>query len=248
MDLGSFGFGAPQVLCGTKGTGTVTVKATINKLRERRRVGGSGKIDDRVARRSDGASSADSFTLDFNVTSQVASVSAMADPAVVDCNGTNSAKVSAAVVNAEGQPIADGQSVEFDVVALGTANPIISKTGGGVATTVVTPMSPTDELRGVTVNIKTIPSNSSAESHDDLGPRRLLGCIGARGGSRPARRPAPPPARARRRRLPRVRSTVRTRVRPACSASTHALSWWPALALAAAAFALAGVRFATKQR
>ena len=119
----------------------------------------------RPACRSDGAH-ADSFTLDFNVTSQVASVSATADPAVIDCNGTNSAKVSAAVVNAEGQPMPTVRASKFDVVALGTANPIISKTGGGVATTVVTPMSPTDELRGVTVNIKTIPSNTSAEVHE----------------------------------------------------------------------------------
>ncbi len=70
-------------------------------------------------------------------------------PVSIVCNGTNSAVVSATVTNADGKPV-PGVSVQFDVVALGTANPINTVTdANGVAKSTVTPVG--NVTAGVTV-------------------------------------------------------------------------------------------------
>lgn len=238
VNLGSFGFGAPQVLCGTKGTGLVTARATITKFATGLTTG--LPVDTNAGY--------DTNTLDFNVIGQVGAVTAVSDPPVIDCNGTNTAKVSATVLTADGQPIANGQSVQFDVQALGIANPIVAKTGGGngVASTTVTPLSPVGELRGVTVNITTIPSNTTAKP---FSTSVRVDCSGAApapaagaaagdaagaGAAAGAAKPAPIGIRG-----------PDTGSGPAGAAG--GLSWWPALALAAGAIALLGARFASKR-
>ncbi len=240
VNLGSFGFGAPQVLCGTKGTGPITITATIFKYAT-----GTPEIPGLPADTQ--AHTAQPASLDFEVIGQVDSVTAVADPPVVDCNGTNSAKVTATVLTADGQPIANGQSVQFDVVALGTANPIISKTGGGKgeASTVVTPLSPVDELRGVTVNISTIPSNSSA---DVLTTAVRVDCSGASvPGSPGASAGSGAGAGAGAGAGPQTGVIRAPDTGSGSAADGGALAWWPLVMLAAGAVALAGARFATKR-
>jgi hypothetical protein len=240
VNLGSFGFGAPQVLCGTKGTGTITASAMIFKYATGTPIQPGLLVDV-------GAHNADTATLDFNVIGQVASVSAVADPPTVDCDGTNTSTVTATVLTADGQPIANGQQVNFSVQALGIAKPITSSTGSdkGQATTVVTPLSPVDELRGVTVNISTIPSNSTAEPATTS---VLINCTGS----------AVPVAGA-----PGSAGGAGAGAGAGTSAPTGeihgpdtgsgpskgagGLAWWPLLMLAAGAVVLGGVRFATKR-
>lgn len=240
VNLGSFGFGAPQVLCGTKGTGLVTARAQIFGY-------ATGTPDAPGLPVDPEAHAAPSATLDFEVIGQVASITAVADPPVVDCNGTNSAKVTATVLTADGQPIANGQSVRWDVVALGTANPITSKTGGGKgeASTVVTPLSPVDELRGVTVNISTIPSNTSAKV---ITTAVRVDCFGASvPGSPGAAAGSGAGAGAGAGTGPQTGVIRGPNTGSGPAADGGALAWWPLVMLAAGAVALAGARFATKR-
>ncbi len=98
--------------------------------------------------------------MDFNDTSptDVTTITVLGGPTTVAlsvaptsivCNGTNSAVVSATVTNADGKPV-PGVAVQFEVVALGTANPINTVTdANGVAKSTVTPIG--NVTAGVTV-------------------------------------------------------------------------------------------------
>ncbi len=70
-------------------------------------------------------------------------------PASIVCDGVTGATVSAALTDADGNPVIDGNRVRFDVKTLATANPTVATSVGGAATTTVTPLS--DIARGVTV-------------------------------------------------------------------------------------------------
>jgi hypothetical protein len=76
-------------------------------------------------------------------------VALTASPGAIDCDGAANATVSATVTDSAGDNVANGNSVNFSVVALGTANPINATTADGVATSQVTPLS--GAVAGVTV-------------------------------------------------------------------------------------------------
>jgi hypothetical protein len=79
-----------------------------------------------------------------------ASMTLTVSPASIECNGTNSAVVTATILNAAGKPVVAGTAVRFDVVALGTANPILTYTdANGQAKTTITPVA--NVTGGVTV-------------------------------------------------------------------------------------------------
>lgn len=133
LDLGGFGFGAPNIICGTDNPGTVTVTAEGSV----QVVVGTTKVP-----------KFDPFALDsikkvtFEVVGEAASITAAAVPAAIACDGTQTSTITATVLDAAGTPVTSGNEVKFDVQVLGTANPIIGKTSGeGVATSTITPLA-----------------------------------------------------------------------------------------------------------
>lgn len=60
-----------------------------------------------------------------------------AEPPVLVCDGVQESIVTARVFDENDVPVSDGINVRFNVVAVGTANPIDTETVGGVATTTV---------------------------------------------------------------------------------------------------------------
>jgi hypothetical protein len=119
------------VVCGGESTGTGTVTATIDPN------GTPGDSDD------------EDSSVDIEVVGEPDNVALTASPAAIDCDGVNTSTVSATVTDSDGNNVADGTTVNFSVVALGTANPINSDTTDGVATSTITPLS--GAVAGVTV-------------------------------------------------------------------------------------------------
>jgi adhesin/invasin len=107
-----------QVVCGGTGTGTTEVLAEIG-----------GGID----------SARDEIT----VVGAAGAVALAAAPTGIVCDGVTSSTVTATVTDTNGDPVANGVPVTFEVVALGTANPIQAVTTGatGTASSTITPLS-----------------------------------------------------------------------------------------------------------
>lgn len=93
------------------------------------------------------------------VTGVPANIALTASPAAIACDGTATSTVTAKVTDSAGNNVVDNTAVTFSVVALGTANPINTKTTGGTATSVITPLS--GQTSGVVVNVT---SGSAASS------------------------------------------------------------------------------------
>ena len=75
-----------------------------------------------------------------------------ASPNPITCDGINSSTVTATLTDANGKPVVAGNQVKFDVVALGTASPILTTTDDkGLATSKVTPLS--GVTAGVTADV-----------------------------------------------------------------------------------------------
>jgi hypothetical protein len=91
-------------------------------------------------------------TSSITVTGVPAAIALAAAPASIECNGTNTATVTATVTDSAGNNVVDGTSVTFSVVALGTANPVTTTTTGGTASSVITPLSGTVAGTVVTVS------------------------------------------------------------------------------------------------
>jgi hypothetical protein len=120
------------VVCGGTSTGTADLDAMINII--------AGGV----------LSSEDNSTVEITVVGAPASVALSLSASQIECNGTNSATITATVTDSAGNPVAAGVPVNFSVVALGTANPINTTTNAeGVATSVITPLS--NASAGVTV-------------------------------------------------------------------------------------------------
>ncbi|MGD0764986.1 MAG: hypothetical protein ABR978_01610 [Dehalococcoidia bacterium] len=112
------------------------------------------KIDAAYDADADGVIENERGSIDDEVTLDVvtapASMTLAANPATIMCDGTTNSTVSATVLGDDSKPVVSGNAVRFDVVALGTANPIVGKTDDkGVASSVITPLS--GPLAGVTV-------------------------------------------------------------------------------------------------
>ncbi len=169
LDLGSFGFGAPNIICGTDDPGTATVTAT-----------GGSRVDlgDYHISYADPEALDTRKKVDFKVVGAPASVTAAAVPAALTCDGTGTSTVTVTVLDAAGTPVTSGNDVQFDVQVLGTANPIVAKTSAdGVATSTITPFA--SRVVGVPVTITV----------GDVSTSVRIDCTGAAA-------PAPPPAPA----------------------------------------------------
>lgn len=80
-------------------------------------------------------------TATVTVTGVPASIALTAAPATIACDGTATSTVTAKVTDSAGNNVVDGTPVIFNVVALGTANPISTTTTGGSASSTITPLS-----------------------------------------------------------------------------------------------------------
>jgi len=129
---------APNLGCG-QDTGDVTFSAALYV---------DDDIDDEV---------------DVTVIGAPDSLEPAANPMTITCNGTNSSEVSVTVKDSAGNPVVAGNKVRFEVVALGTANPIVAKTDeNGVAKSTITPL--TGVTAGVTVLISVV-DNTDVEAN-----------------------------------------------------------------------------------
>ena len=126
LDEGTLGIASFAVICANTTTGTSTIKASINP-----------------------GATLDTSTADLTVTGAPASIALTASPAQIACDGSQTSTVTAKVTDSAGSNVADGVSVNFSVVALGTANPINVKTKAGEASSTITPLS--GASAGVTV-------------------------------------------------------------------------------------------------
>ena len=96
---------------------------------------------------------------DITVVGAPASMTLAASPSPITCNGVNSSEVSATLLDSAGKPVVAGNSVRFEVVALGIAEPIIAKTdANGVAKSKITPLS--GVTAGVTVLVMVVDDDT----------------------------------------------------------------------------------------
>jgi adhesin/invasin len=121
-----------RVVCGGSGTGVTDIVV---------------QIDDGDA---DVEPDDDTSTVELTVVGAPSSVVLTAAPAMIACDGVTTSTVTAVVTDSAGNPVAGGTPIRFDVVALGTANPISTTTDDtGTASSVITPLS--NASAGVTV-------------------------------------------------------------------------------------------------
>jgi hypothetical protein len=155
IDLGAFGFGAPNIICGTNEPGTSTVRAQIIQA-----VPGPSPLPvDPRAVEAEG-------TTEFEVVGSPANLEVSLDPAELACDGQETVTARAEVLDAAGDEVAAGNKVNFNVVVRGTADPITANTNAeGVATSRITPLAEPDT--GVSVVI----------SVDGLQESALISCV-----------------------------------------------------------------------
>jgi hypothetical protein len=148
LDLGDLGIGTANVLCGTDETGSTTVTARIIPLTAR--VDGSFCYESAECPfELDPMANTDRKSVRYTVVGPPADLRIAAEPAALVCDGTAGSTVSATVIDAEGNPVANGNEVHFEVKVLGAATPGIARTADGVAVASVTPLS--GILQGVPV-------------------------------------------------------------------------------------------------
>jgi hypothetical protein len=246
VDLGgTLGIGFPQFICGLDEPGVFETETVFNPT-----LSGINDVEEKES-------------IEIDVVAPAAEVQLAVDPPEIDCNGTNTATVTATVINEDGDPVANGLDVNFSVVALGIANPLRADTTDGQAKTTVTPLSGAGQVgadgtpRGVTVTVSVrgarekdivtgnpaSPFRAGPYEYETLQRSILVACSGALPGAQP-----PPPAGQ-----PGGAGGQPTgSIRPpdtgtALVSKSDALSWWPLLALAAAAVALGGARLVVRR-
>ena len=79
--------------------------------------------------------------VDITVVGPPATLTLTASPAAIKCDGVDSSMVSADVKDSAGDTVVDDTAVHFEVVALGTSDPINTNTTDGVAKSEITPLS-----------------------------------------------------------------------------------------------------------
>lgn len=218
LDTGPLGFGFPQFLCGKTEPGVHTIRAEFSF--------GEG-LDPQAKPTARGE-------VDITVVGPGENISLGAEPASVDCSGTNSATVTASVTTADGENAANGTDVEWSVQALGTANPLVSDTTDGKATTVVTPLS--GATSGVVV-VATVGDDQASV---------LVNCAPGTGTIPPAGQPAPGGGAGGSGGRPGTITGPDTGSGGDLD-GTGALSIWPAIALFTAAMGLVGARYAIRR-
>jgi hypothetical protein len=220
IDLGTFGFGAPNLLCGTDAPGTVTVKAQmITDV--------SGVTLDPTACEGHPPPCA-SAEVEVEVVGLPSELVLSVTPPSIACDGVQSAEVAATMKDAAGKSVVDGTEARFDVQVRGTANPIVADSVGGVAKSLVIPLSVEGET-GVPVVVTAGEAASSI----------LVNCSGAGAGAQPGQQPGGSAGAGGA--LPGIAGPDTGSGGDADG--RDALSIWPAIALFVGAMGLAGARY-----
>ena len=134
--------GAEDAYCGIKaGTANVTATSATGEI-----TGVTGACND-----EGGNTDCLTRTSAITVTGVPANVALTASPSAIACDGTATSTVTATVTDSAGNNVVDGTPVTFQVVALGTANPINATTTGGTASSVITPLA--GSTSGVVVTV-----------------------------------------------------------------------------------------------
>lgn len=179
LDTGPLGVAFPQFVCGGTDEGTIDLVARFDVVL------------------SSAADPDEHEEISINVIGGATEMSLAAVPPQIDCDGVTSSAVTATLTTATGDPTADGVDVRFDVVALGTANPIIVSSAAGAASTTVIPLASANNQtadggpKGVTV-IATALGNDGVRIQRSI----LVACTGGPpppGGDPGAGGTAPPP-------------------------------------------------------
>jgi hypothetical protein len=161
LDLGGFGVGAPQVICGLDGSGVVEV--TLNLV-----VGPQGGLLG-----LDPAADSEDFVAELTLGGVPAEASLAVTPASIPCDGVTGAEVATTVTDSNGDFVTNGTEVQYSVVALGLANPATAATADGVARSTVTPLA--SGVAGVTVLVDipvgsaTVPTPYDEDGRDNDG-------------------------------------------------------------------------------
>jgi hypothetical protein len=238
IDLGSFGIGAPNIACGTALPGTFHLDA-----RTRATQGGHGEgaaLDPAV--REDINRSAT-----FTVTGAPTTIALTASPSAMNCDGTATSTVSASVIDENGNSVADGQFVSFDVVAFGIANPLKATVKDGVATSVITPLASTQT--SATVNVT---ASANEGKFFDLRTAKnaiRIDCNGSGAAAPAGVAPAPSGASAGASSAPSgvIRGPDTGSGSLGSGGGATGFAAWPLLALGLAATALAGLLIAVRR-
>ncbi|MBI5289875.1 MAG: hypothetical protein HY873_12960 [Chloroflexi bacterium] len=141
LDTGALGISFPQFVCGGRQPGVLDFYTSFFLFADKQ------------------ASTTADETIQIEVVGPATDVALTAEPPVIDCNGTNTSTVTATFTNAAGDPVANGLDANFEVLALGTANPLKGDTTDGKASTTITPLSGAGGLtadgqpKGVTVRV-----------------------------------------------------------------------------------------------
>lgn len=125
IDFGPLGIGAPEILCGTLSPGTTTIRARTVA------VGPAGPVP--AGFPIDIAAPDLRTSMGITVTGIPSSIGLSAEPSEIACDGAATSTVTAAVADANGAAVADGNRVHFDVFLFGVVTPINALTIGGSA-------------------------------------------------------------------------------------------------------------------
>jgi hypothetical protein len=121
VDTGAIGVSFPQFICGGEQTGDLILEAFFDGTLSP----GNPLERERIT---------------LKVIGPATDIALTAEPASLDCNGTNTSTVKATITNAAGDPVANGLDVHFETLALATTSPLLADSGAGTASTVVTPL------------------------------------------------------------------------------------------------------------
>jgi hypothetical protein len=159
------------------------------------------------------------------------SLSVVSTPAMVACDGTQTAELAVTVKDLNGDLVANGTQVEFDIQVLGTANPILATTTDGIAKSTISPLAALGT--GAPVIITT----------GEVQQAFLVQCA-AGSPPQPGTTPGVPPTGTGR---PGGAISGPDTGSGGMADGRGALSAWPAVALFVAAMGLAGARYGLRR-
>ncbi len=227
LDTGPLGIAFPQFICGGKVPGKLELTASM-----------FSEVLDPFADHDSNQK------ITIHVVGPATELALTAEPSVIDCNGTNTSKITANLVNAAGDPVANGLDVEFSTVALGIVTPLRSDTAAGKASTVLTPLSGANDVtadgqpRGVTVLVRALGKLNSPGDHEVLERSIRVDCTGG----------PPPPAEQAARNEAARNATIRPPDTGSGGQAAAGLPTWSLGMLLLGGVALAGGRLALKDR
>jgi hypothetical protein len=227
VDLGSFGKGFPQAVCGDEGTGIATATVSFSTLS----IDPNKPLPPCTTNPPPCSNDPEQSSIDFTILGPPDAMTVVATPATVACDGTQSASLAVTVVDENGDNVANGHEVEFSIQVLGTANPIVATTTDGVATSTITPLAAVGTGAPVVITV------------GDVQTSFLVQCA-AGSPQQPGTTPPPPGTGTGQ---PGSGITGPDTGSGGQAAGRGELNAWPVVALFVAAMGLAGARFGLKR-